>query len=679
MTVSAGSSTTKTAITEDSPTNYKLKWTAGDAIACYEVSVVESTPTVQGKVISSALDADAETASFTFDLSGNNGGPDYSYIFVYPAAKYTKSSDTYRAQIPENQTFSANTFDKDADVLISRAITGQAARPTTVKAQFERIGATALMNIKAPSTSTTEKIRKITFSTTEPSAKLYGYIKVDPLAGTHETDIYNGGNSLTLTPASSTNYTGTIPVWFRLGEATLTDNFTVVVTTDKKIYTKEVDLAGANRSIEFHNSGLTKFNVDMQGVAGVVNPSFEGDYLIGSYSGDKWQLMSSVVNSGNYYERYESTVTKDFGSVSASDFVASGINTNDYLWKVEENADGYSIKSYKTGKYVSLTNNSNNAYAADALDNNTYFTFSVDENITTITSTRFTNRYLRFNTSAPHFRFAFYASNGSNIYLIPCDYDNRTTVTLTFTESSLSYDTSDYNTCSGQTATADPNVAAITNNITYALTGDNIGSVVASSGAVTLNGTKGSATITASFAGDSNYMPAQNSYTITVSESGSATLQYSLVPAATTNNGYANVGTATIDEIGWAVTGNGQMIPWRIGGKSLSGVDRAIYSTTAIPANISQIVITHGAASGITVNSMKVYVCSTDEGAAANTPTDVVASFTPSFVANDTVTIDKEDDTSWANCYYRIVYNVTVSGGSNKFLEFSGADFYGTN
>ena len=187
MTVNAGSSTTKTAITEVSSTNYKLKWTAGDAIACYEVSVVESTPTVQGKVTSSALDADAETASFTFDLSGNNGGPDYSYIFVYPAEKYTlnQAGTIYRAQIPDKQTFSDTSFDKDADVLISRAITGQAARPTTVQAQFERIGATALMNIKA--LSTTEKIREITFSTTESGAKLYGYIKVEPLAGTHET------------------------------------------------------------------------------------------------------------------------------------------------------------------------------------------------------------------------------------------------------------------------------------------------------------------------------------------------------------------------------------------------------------------------------------------------------------------------------------------------------------
>ena len=40
MTVNAGSTTTKTAINEVDSKNYTLTWTAGDAIACYEVGVV---------------------------------------------------------------------------------------------------------------------------------------------------------------------------------------------------------------------------------------------------------------------------------------------------------------------------------------------------------------------------------------------------------------------------------------------------------------------------------------------------------------------------------------------------------------------------------------------------------------------------------------------------------------
>ena len=158
---------------------------------------------------------------------------------------------------------------------------------------------------------------------------------------------------------------------------------------------------------------------------------------------------------------------------------------------------------------------------------------------------------------------------------------------------------------------------------------------------------------------------------------------YSLIPASTGANGdhtnYAAAVTTTIDGIDWSVMANSNMVPWRIGGKKSTtqpSADRPVYSQTAIANNISKIVITHGNASDITVNSMKVYVCSTAAGAAADTPTDVVASFTPDFVANGDVVINKADATSWANCYYRIVYNVYVSVTSNKYIQLNEVKFY---
>lgn len=151
---------------------------------------------------------------------------------------------------------------------------------------------------------------------------------------------------------------------------------------------------------------------------------------------------------------------------------------------------------------------------------------------------------------------------------------------------------------------------------------------------------------------------------------------YSLIPATGGSNGYATLSEdLNINGIKWNVVGNTTLTPWRIGGKNLTGVDRYLYSKDALEANISQIVISHGAAADITVNSMTVYVCSTADGAAADTPTNVVATFTPDFVANGEVIINKVGETSWANCYYRIVYNVTV-GGSNKFIAFKEAKFY---
>ena len=145
---------------------------------------------------------------------------------------------------------------------------------------------------------------------------------------------------------------------------------------------------------------------------------------------------------------------------------------------------------------------------------------------------------------------------------------------------------------------------------------------------------------------------------------------YTLTPASGSNNGYANNCDITISTITWNLTGNSTIQPWRIGGKSLSGVDRTLYSKTAIADNVSKIEVTHGAASSITVNSWTVIVASDADF------TNVVNTLNPTFEANKTTTITRPDGKDWSNCYYKFVYNVTVSGSSNKYIEFSKATFY---
>ena len=113
------------------------------------------------------------------------------------------------------------------------------------------------------------------------------------------------------------------------------------------------------------------------------------------------------------------------------------------------------------------------------------------------------------------------------------------------------------------------------------------------------------------------------------------------------------------------------MLPWRIGGKSITNTDCALYSKTALNKNVSKIEITHGGASSITVNSMTVIV---SKNADFSSP---VSTLTPSFVANSTVTVNRPDGKDWSNCYYKFVYNVTVSGSSNKYIEFTKAVFTG--
>ena len=136
------------------------------------------------------------------------------------------------------------------------------------------------------------------------------------------------------------------------------------------------------------------------------------------------------------------------------------------------------------------------------------------------------------------------------------------------------------------------------------------------------------------------------------------------------SSGYDTESDITQNNISWKVKGNTTMNPWRIGGKNISNTDRPVYSTTAITDNISKIEVTHGTASNITVNSWTVIVASD-----ANF-NNVVSTLTPTFAAETTTTINRPSGADWSNCYYKFVYNVSVSGGSNRFVQFIQADFY---
>ena len=138
-------------------------------------------------------------------------------------------------------------------------------------------------------------------------------------------------------------------------------------------------------------------------------------------------------------------------------------------------------------------------------------------------------------------------------------------------------------------------------------------------------------------------------------------------------NGYATESEITQNGMTWMVMGNTDINPWRIGGKSLNGVDRPVYSTGTISDNISKIDITHGTNNGVTVNSMTLIVSANSD---FSNPTSTL---TGTYEASTTTTFNRPDGVSWAGKYYKLVYNVSVSGGSNKYMQFVSAEFYKDN
>jgi|GEM_PF-721509 len=148
------------------------------------------------------------------------------------------------------------------------------------------------------------------------------------------------------------------------------------------------------------------------------------------------------------------------------------------------------------------------------------------------------------------------------------------------------------------------------------------------------------------------------------------TVAYTLTTVSTgtgnSHTGYANAVDYTSDGITWNVTGNSNMVPWRIGGKSITNVDRAVYTKTALAADVTKIEITHGTVN-CTLNSCTLIV-SDAANEAGETFAVTVAQNTTS-----TITLPEGD---YSNKFYKLVYNVTNTSGSNKFVQLSEIKFY---
>ena len=157
---------------------------------------------------------------------------------------------------------------------------------------------------------------------------------------------------------------------------------------------------------------------------------------------------------------------------------------------------------------------------------------------------------------------------------------------------------------------------------------------------------------------------------------------YTLTPetnSASASSAYDQFYDFTINEVVWSVQGNTGMNPWRIGGKkstiSSTGTgDRPLYSKTKISDNISKIVITHGnSTSNITVNSITLIVSTAQDGGGT-----VISSLTGSYSNNTTTTFERPAGKDWSDRYYKIVYNVTNTSTTQKYVLFSEAVFYKT-
>lgn len=138
------------------------------------------------------------------------------------------------------------------------------------------------------------------------------------------------------------------------------------------------------------------------------------------------------------------------------------------------------------------------------------------------------------------------------------------------------------------------------------------------------------------------------------------------------NNSYAGNCDITQGGIKWNINGNTQINPWRIGGKSITKVDRTVYSKTAYADPLSKVEFVSGTMNVTSWNSLTlIYSTSSDF---SNSQSIVLSG--SSIGASKTISFAPEGGFP-AGCYFKFVLNVTVSGTSNKYIQLKEIKFYG--
>lgn len=245
-------------------------------------------------------------ANITATLPTNAGKGEYKYVTIYPASGYV-SAESFEAvtlSLPAAQTMAESSYDPAADLMVSEVVTTDAQPTGAQMVGFTRLAAVAKMTLNNFSLEADDAVESVTFTA---EGKI--------LAGTFTTDLATpavadaeGSNSVTIaTTSSNVVYFTVLPTEIAVG-----GSFTVTVVTNRYIYVKQVTIPEGKKALTFQAGKVTRFSVNMQGVA----PS------------DKWVLV------------------KDASTLAEGDVVI--IASNEYDMAMDYNVETGNTKLYHT-------------------------------------------------------------------------------------------------------------------------------------------------------------------------------------------------------------------------------------------------------------------------------------------------------------------------------------------
>lgn len=690
VTFNAISPETKTVFGDKSGTKYPVLWQAGDKICpSFNFSAVSSD-----NYITVEPSADGTSASFSGQFPDADS---YQFIFVSPAAVFksvNKTNRTVMVEFPSGQTSTVASPDPAAQILYAN--TGELTEiPDPLNVNFSHLA--AYLHLQFTNVNLGDAVVQAVNVTNEDYA-LAGRIFYNI-----DTDTFEA-NTVFHTIAVATNTL--TDVWCALCPADFSGKqMTIAISTDKGTLTKTVTLpASANLT----RGKIAKFSVDMTGVdikAPVVYKAITavsdlnvGDKVIIAAAGvDQPFAMSTGQNTNNRsaagVTKTETEIVNPIETVEIFEvedgvipghyaFKATGTENPGYIYAANQASSGSNILKTK----ATMGNDASWAVSIDdvTVGDKTW------ENATRMFADIPSNGrgLLRFNANDKLFAAYGNGTTQEAIKLYRLDEPAGLHFNATLPDgnaiSAAAQDVTVYvwgNTPWTASATGGATLSAASG------TGNSVLTLSVPENTDTQNTKSFSVTVTTTAA------VATQSYTLNITQAkkidagGDPVKVYSFFLESAGNNlgsngTYAGSCDVAISNITWNVTGvsnSGDYAGWRLGGKSISNTTRAIYSKTALAAEVTKVVISHSRMN-ITMNSFTFSVHSSAADAASGS--NPVASFTATVNvgtqdAPATNTFEKADDTSWAGCFYRIAYNVTNTTTSNKYVEFRGIEMWG--
>ena len=355
--------------------NSAIVWTTGDRIKVgYTLDGVwmakdgaadfVSEPKVPAKFYASTnVTIDGTHANLgTFNVpTGYTNSPSGSAVFyaVYPQSSTDTDSNyapSLTVNIKPSQTPGANTFDKDADIMVGKteAQTLSGSFPGDPLAlEWNRIVAHADLTFKNLGIVDDTSVEKITL-TFNSEAKVVGSVYVDVTDGTVTTNAKTL-NKLELKGTNLSFDGSNIEAWACVLPTTFT-SVDVKVRTDKATYTRSI--TGISKT--FKQNAHNTLGINMASASRVVNTTVldDGNYVLAVKSGDDYFAISSADNTGSSNRRDRVQITTvGFDPADYSE-LSPYTAANSLIWTITNVTGGVKINlAGDTNSYMGYTSN----------------------------------------------------------------------------------------------------------------------------------------------------------------------------------------------------------------------------------------------------------------------------------------------------------------------------------